>query len=556
MTVPVRCAALYRVSTTKQVHRDVDTAETLPMQRQAIRSFLLRTHPDWELVTEFTEEGVSAFRTAAADRDVLSRVFATAAQGQFTVLLVFKADRLSRQALEYPVILSRLHRCGVQVVATDDAPGGKLLEVDGQYEKLIRFVEGWQAETESHNTSIRVRTAMEQMARRGAWTGGTPPYGFRYTPTHAGPMPLEVHPDEADVVRRMFAWYLQEALGGTLIAQRLNRAGVRPRHGSSWSDWQVRRIMANPAVTGRFAYGRKKLNAAGHRSLRSRHDGDGVILGPQHENLVIVPIEEWEAAQQRMSSYNQQTGRRRTHAEQGRLLFTGFAHCSVCGGPLVSSGTGAANGGRLKYVCLNRRSRGAGACSGQASFSQRKVEQAVLPAILRTLQQMPTHDVVQAARHLAAQALFQQRSRATHVPAQLADAERVRSAWLTRLDGYFSDPATSLYTEDVLAEKVRDAEARCRRLRDQLADLSAAESQADAQLADLERFLASSQNWWGRFLDLPRAQQKQMLRDVIDRITVHRGGFHVYYRLDIARLGTAHPVSPITWREERTWQSI
>ncbi len=549
----VRCAALYRVSTTRQVHRDVDTDETLPVQRQAIREFLAHTHPDWELTSEYAEEGVSAFRHRAADRDVLQDIFLAASQHAFDVLLVFKADRLSRQALEYPVILSNLGRCGVRVIATADAPGGKVLEVDGQYEKLIRFVEGWQAETESHNTSIRVRAALEQKARRGEWTGGTPPYGFRYTAARAGPMPLERDPTEADVVRQMFAWYLQEGLGGTRIAERLNHAQIRPRHGATWSDWQVRRIMANPAVTGRFAYGRKQLNASGRRTLRSRHNSAGVVLGPQHDDLVIVAVSDWDAATQRMASYNAHTGQRRTRADQGRLLFTGLVRCGVCGGPMVSSGTGPAGGQRFRYVCLNRRSRGAGACAGQSSYSQRKVEQAVLPAILRTLQHAGTHAVVTTARQLAAESLFQRRTRAANIPRQLDDAERVRTAWLARLDDYFRHPANSLYSESVLAEKVRDADERCHRLRDQLADLSAAEADAAAQLADLEQFLADSHHWWRRFLDLPRTQQKLMLKDVIDHIELARSGFRVYYRLDVTRLDTTHRVPPVEWHEASPW---
>ena len=238
------------------------------------------------------------------------------------------------------------------------------------------------------------------MARRGEWTGGAPPYGFRFTADHQGPMPVEVDPDEAAVITRMFAWYLDEGVGTITIAARLNAEGLRQRRGGLWSDWQVRRLMNNPAVSGRFAYGRKATGPDGVRRPRSLKDWDGVVIGPHIPRLSIVSSGRWDAMLARMTSYNQRHGGslRRTWADQGTLLFTGFARCGGRGGPVVVSHgvsdirrkTGVVRVPRLLYVCLTKRGRGRTRCPGQGRYSQRKVEQAVLPAILRVLRQLDT----------------------------------------------------------------------------------------------------------------------------------------------------------------------
>ncbi len=515
---------------------------------------------------EYAEEGVSAYHAGSADRDVLQDVIRAAARHQFDVLLVFKADRLSRQALEYPVLLAQLQRAGVTVISVADSPGGRALQVEGQFDKLLRFIEGWQAETESYNTSIRVSAAMEQMARQGRWTGGTPPYGLRYTPGRAGAVPLEIEPDEADLLRRMYHWYLDDGLGSIAMATRLNDAGYRARQGGPWSAWQVRRVMQNPAVTGRLPYGRKKLSPRGNRIMKPRREWDSMILGPLIPALAIVSVEEYEAVLDRMGAYNRakaESGPHHTRADLGALLFTGMARCAGCGGPLVvkyghswvRTKTRRYKIPRLQYVCLTSRERGPAACPGQHNFSQAKVEGALVPAILRMLGHLDRDTVVAEARRIAEQSLFQRRTRGELVRRQLAEARRVQTGWLERLDRFLVDPERSLYSEAVLAERVGQAEHRVVALTTEVEQADAAEGALASQLADLEEFLADTQAWWAHFLDAPRPRQKALLSRVVDHVVIGRDGFEIHYRIDLASVGDRATGPALEWHTAHGWQA-
>lgn len=559
---PKRCAALYRVSTTRQVTRDADTDETLPVQRETIRAFV-RTHADWSLIAEYSEEGVSAYRHVSAERDVLQHVLRAAARREFDILLVFKADRLSRQALEYPVILTQLQRAGVTVISVADAPGGKTLEVEGQFEKLIRFMEGWQAETESYNTSIRVSAAMEQMARQGRWTGGTPPYGYRATRSPDGTTVLEIDPDEAAVVRQIFAWYLDDGVGTVTIAARLSAQGHRGRKGGLWSDIQVRRLMKNPILAGRLAYGRKRRNASGNHVLRGRDEWSQQILGPFNPALAIIDPDRWQAAMDKMAAYSHAVANapHYSRADQGTLLFTGFAKCADCGGAMIAvhgyywvrRKAGDYKVPRIMYGCMAKVSKGSQACSGQRTFSQKKVEGAVLPAILQTLRQIDQDAVIVEARRIAEQSVFQQRMRASQLSKKIADAQRIHTGWLERLDAFLAHPEQSLYSEAVLASKVRESEQRLAELTAQQAELDHAQADVAAQMADLERFLANTADWWQRFLEAPRIRQKALLKHVVDRIVIGRAGYDIYYRLDLAGLTGTASLRSLEWHAAATW---
>ena len=96
-----RVYTLYRVSTAKQV--DV-TKDDIPMQRIACHEFSDR-QPDWEILREFEEKGVSGFKVSADKRDAIQYLKEAALAKEFDVLLVFMFDRLGRIENETPFVL-------------------------------------------------------------------------------------------------------------------------------------------------------------------------------------------------------------------------------------------------------------------------------------------------------------------------------------------------------------------------------------------------------------------------------------------------------------------
>jgi DNA invertase Pin-like site-specific DNA recombinase len=552
-----RCAALYRVSTQKQVRHGVDE-DTIPLQRTAIREFLTKYHPDWQLVTEWAEEGVSAYRNSSADRDIVQDVLRAAARKQFEVLLLFKADRLSRRSLEYPVVLAQLKRFGVATVAVADQVGGRELETDGQYDKLVRFIEGWQAETESYNTSIRVSEAMRQKSLRGEWLGGRPPYGFRVARLPGGKAALEIDPDEAATVRRIFDWYLDEGLGMTAITKRLNAEGVRTRHRSAWHLNSVRRVLLSPLACGRMTYGRtrrgQKANTAVHVN-RKDWDEKVVVTGHSPE-LQIVDPERWDAAFARLRSYNG-VGSEHHRGEGNAFLLSGLLRCGTCGGPVYGRTTmkkRRADGSPVKrpwYVCNNRRTRGTTVCSGQMSYSKQKVEATVLASVLRVLGESADREhVIARAKEIAEQSLFHSRVRGEEARRRIDEARRVHQAWVSRLDAFFANPSESLYDEELLARKAKESAGRVAALEAELEGLAAAEGQAATQMKELERFLARATNWWRVFLAASPEDQKRIIRQIVDHVAMSRDGYTIFYRIE-----AGPEVAALEWREAAGWSA-
>ena len=87
------------------------------MQRLACREYAA-THPDWEIIDEISEKGVSGYKVSTNARDAIVEIKRRAAQHEFDVLLVFMFDRLGRREDETPFVVQWFVQQGIEVWST------------------------------------------------------------------------------------------------------------------------------------------------------------------------------------------------------------------------------------------------------------------------------------------------------------------------------------------------------------------------------------------------------------------------------------------------------
>ncbi|MBY6275397.1 recombinase family protein [Symbiobacterium thermophilum] len=386
----VRVRSLLRLSTKKQVQRQNGSDLDIPGQRRAIEEFL-KTKPNWVLTHEYVEAGVSAFKNSATERDVLQDAIEDAKAGEYDILLVWKSDRLSRKAEEYPLILATLFRYGVQVWTVVE---GKPLEMRTHVDKLLRFVEGWSAEGESRNTGIRVRERLKQIAQDGRWTGGRVPFGYQLVtkkdpetgePIFQGGKPVrEVvpHPEYAPIVQELFRRYAK-GQGIVSLAQWLNELGVPTwQKGGVWTHHSVRVILANPFYTGKIVWRKTTYSDDGSRKVVKVDPSEWIVAEGKHEPLVSQEL--WDAVQAVRAASRHMNVKRR----EGPHFFSGVLKCGRCGYPMhgymrrVKRRTGYA--WYPVYRCSNRVTTGS--CVS-TTFREEVLEEAFLSEFEKRLLQ-------------------------------------------------------------------------------------------------------------------------------------------------------------------------
>ena len=157
----------------------------------------------------------------------------------------------------------------------------------------------------SPERSERIRDSMRQLAIEGRALG-RPPYGYRSGPDGV----LEVHPEEAEVVRLAYRLYTDDGRGLRLIARDLNERGITTRRGGSWNVATLRDLLRNPAYVGTYTR-------------------FGLRVPKSHE--AIVAPETFRAAQDIFRKR-----RRRVSAPASEpFLLSGIAYCAECGNKMI-----------------------------------------------------------------------------------------------------------------------------------------------------------------------------------------------------------------------------
>jgi DNA invertase Pin-like site-specific DNA recombinase len=241
-------AAIYaRVSTERQ-----DLAQTMDSQLAILTAWVRQQGHRLAEAHVYCDRGYSGARL---DRPALDRLRDDAQAGLFEVVAILTPDRLARKYAYQALVLDELQRIGCRVVFVQHPVS------DDPNDQLLLQIQAAVAEYERAVLGERFRRGKLHKARAGDVISQVPPYGYRYVPKQEGcPGHLVVDEGEAELVRLLFRWLIDERLTIRQLLKRLNAGPWRPRCGRPcWSTSVVHHILSDPVVTGtayanRYAY--------------------------------------------------------------------------------------------------------------------------------------------------------------------------------------------------------------------------------------------------------------------------------------------------------------
>ncbi len=309
-----KVAIYIRVSTTYQIDRD-----SLPMQRQDLEAYsrLILGIEDYVF---FEDAGYSGKNT---DRPAFQDMMARVRKGEFSHVLVWKIDRISRNLLDFAKMYEELQKLRVTFVSkneqfdTSTAIGEAMLKI------ILVF-----AELERNMTSERVTATMISRANNGIWNGGRIPFGYDYD---AQTSTFSINEEEAKVCRLIRDDYFENrSLGHT--SRLLNELGYRQRSGAEWSPTTIWIIVQSPFYAGIYRYNRYK-----GAENRTENPADEWVMVPDH-HPAIFSLEEREKM---LAILSKNAKERNLPGKQCRrkhvYVFGGLAYCGKCGAKLVTT---------------------------------------------------------------------------------------------------------------------------------------------------------------------------------------------------------------------------
>lgn len=208
-------AALYaRVSTDRQ-ERD----QTIDSQLSALTAWADAQGHEVAAKHIYRDEGWSGARL---DRPALDALRDAVHEGEVDLVAVLTPDRLARKYAYQALLIEEFRRAGC-VLHFVHRPIS-----EDPHDQLLLQIQGAVAEYERAVLSERFRRGKLQKARAGQYLGGRAPYGYRYVPRQdqvAGH--LVIDETEADLVRMLYGWLIDEQMTIRQILKRLN--GGPPR---------------------------------------------------------------------------------------------------------------------------------------------------------------------------------------------------------------------------------------------------------------------------------------------------------------------------------------
>ncbi len=337
-------AAIYiRVSTQYQVDR-----ASLPVQREELINYAKYALDITDCVV-FEDAGYSAKNT---DRPDYQRMMARVRTGEFSHLLVWKIDRISRNLLDFAAMYAELKKLGVVFVSkneqfdTSSAMGEAMLKI------ILVF-----AELERNMTSERVSAVMLSRANDGIWNGGKVPFGYAYDKDSKQ---FSIIEDEAQVVLHIYDLY-ESVKSLTTVAKSLNEKGVRSRTGKPWNPTTVRTMLTNPFYAGTYRYNYRDESS---KSFTVK-DKDEWVLVLDHHPAIVTPERQEIIAVMLQSKQRGWAGAGMTYQRKNIHIFAGLLKCGCCGYTMIASPDRERSDGWRPSVYKCSRQRRFGDCDNK-----------------------------------------------------------------------------------------------------------------------------------------------------------------------------------------------
>ena len=203
----IKAAAYCRVST------DSDDQENSFLAQVKYYSDYIGSREDMILVDIYADEGITG--TAMSKREEFKRLLSDAKLGRIDRVFCKSVSRFARNSLECIESIRALKDCGTTVVFENDNIDTKTMNSE-----MVLYVKSAFAQSEALAGSARVSSAYRMKMENGTFTTYCAPFGYRLVNGN-----LEIIPEEAEIVRKIFNMYLS-GLGINSISAKLNREAI------------------------------------------------------------------------------------------------------------------------------------------------------------------------------------------------------------------------------------------------------------------------------------------------------------------------------------------
>lgn len=488
----MRIAAYCRVSTDKD-----EQIDSLIHQKEFFVEYAKRN--GHKLFRLYADEGISG--TSLKKREEFKQLLHDAELGLFDMVVVKDISRFSRNTVDALQSIRKLKSMGINTLfltANMDSMGDS---------EFILTLFSAMAQEESNNLSKRVKWGKKINAEKGR----VPQRLFGYN--RIDKFTLEINPEEAGIVRKIFSLYNDQGLGCRTISTRLNHEGDKTKYGNDWNARGVRRILVNPIYCGIL--------------VNHKYEIENFLTGKQvtipkeeqfyHERpaWAIVPPEVFQKAQEIMES-------RRTKYDSGepfrearyssKHIFSTLIKCEHCGRSFTRKTYTYVNT-RVYWRCVTNDQYTAEKCNNRVCMGE--------PELRKQLQNYFASQIADKDAFITSilANLDRQMPNSQNPELVKKEMDAKRKKLLSKKDRYLEMYANDIITFDELKEKVRSITEAQKELDRNWEQLILSRNIVSNEENIIQHYTKEIHG----FLDLETVTNMDMRR-ILDNISVNRDG--------------------------------
>ena len=236
-----------------------------------------------------------------ADRTEFQKLLKRIESPAIKAVLVVEIARLGRPDMEEIGRITKIFRYTNTFVITPMMT----FDITNEYERDMFERELKRGNEYLEYTKKLLKRGLELSVKSGNYICSKPLYGYdkivimegkRRCPT------LAVNEEQANIVRMIFDWYINENIGTQTIADRLNEMGVKPPEISLWRADTIRHMLENPHYIGKVRWNKRKgilvVDNGEFRKTRLQNKNEDFLLcDAKHE--AIISEEQFYAAKEK-----------------------------------------------------------------------------------------------------------------------------------------------------------------------------------------------------------------------------------------------------------------
>lgn len=319
--------------------------ESIDAQKRAIQNYADENNiivTNWYL--DYAQSGTSA------DRKEFQKMIEASKYRNFSMVLVHKLDRFSRDRDDTITYKVQLKRNGVKVFSVterfDDSPEGVLMEA---------VVEGIAAYY-SKNLARETLKGMTENAYNAKSNGSVPPYGYRLVPrldssgnTVCNKKGAKLHDialdeEKAEAVKLIYARVIEGKTYPEIIDE-LSEKGFKTTRGNPFQTSSLLNILRNEKYTGTYVFNKYRKKLARSGGISKEPNEEDKIIRVKDGLPKIIDDETFELVQKILNARVRQT----PGINYVDYLLSGKIICGECGSAFTGERQRKVYKGRVEY---------------------------------------------------------------------------------------------------------------------------------------------------------------------------------------------------------------